>query len=79
MQQVSGEKFMVVANSEEQRSIIPASWVVPAGWSAEGFTGSMLECMAHVDSTWLDLRPKSLRDGLRAAESRPAGREVRRR
>lgn len=76
MQQVCGEKYLVVVNSEEQRSIIPAAWAVPAGWSPEGFEGSKSDCMAHVDRTWHDLRPKSLRDALQVAQCRFSGDEA---
>ncbi|MFH9558247.1 MbtH family protein [Streptomyces globisporus] len=53
--------FQVVVNDEEQHALWPARREPPAGWRAEGFTGSEEECMAHVDRVWEDIRPLSLR------------------
>ncbi|MEU4690750.1 MbtH family protein [Actinoplanes sp. NPDC023714] len=51
----------VVINDEEQYSIWPQDRDVPAGWRATGFAGTRRECLDHVDRTWLDMRPKSVR------------------
>ncbi|MEU7787958.1 MbtH family NRPS accessory protein [Amycolatopsis sp. NPDC049159] len=56
--------FTVVVNDEEQYSIWPASLDVPAGWQLAGKSGSREECVAWVDETWTDIRPKSLRVAL---------------
>ncbi|ACU37556.1 MbtH domain protein [Actinosynnema mirum DSM 43827] len=53
--------FHVVVNDEEQYSIWPADQDLPAGWTAEGKSGSREECLAHVDEVWTDMRPLSLR------------------
>ncbi|MYX05147.1 MULTISPECIES: MbtH family NRPS accessory protein [unclassified Streptomyces] len=53
--------YQVVVNDEEQHALWPARTDPPAGWRAEGFTGSEEECMAHVDRVWEDIRPLSLR------------------
>lgn len=53
--------YSVVLNHEEQYSIWPAERPVPAGWRAEGTTGSREECLAHVERVWVDMRPASLR------------------
>ncbi|WP_370964025.1 MbtH family protein [Amycolatopsis sp. cg9] len=56
--------FTVVVNDEEQYSIWPAELPVPAGWQPAGKSGSREECVAWVDETWTDIRPKSLRVAL---------------
>ena len=56
--------FTVVVNDEEQYSIWPAELAVPAGWRPAGKSGTREECVAWVDETWTDIRPKSLRVAL---------------
>jgi len=51
----------VVLNDEEQYSTWWTDRDLPAGWVAEGFTGSQEECLAHIDTVWTDMRPASLR------------------
>ena len=58
----------VVVNDEEQYSIWPAERDLPAGWRRDGFTGSEEECLAHIDETWTDMRPRSLREWMREHE-----------
>ncbi|MFG1882364.1 MbtH family protein [Micromonospora sp. NPDC049102] len=53
--------YSIVVNHEEQYSIWPAERPVPAGWRAEGTTGSREECLDHVERVWVDMRPASLR------------------
>jgi MbtH protein len=53
--------YQVVVNHEEQYSIWPKERDTPAGWSAEGTTGSRQECLDHIDKIWTDMRPLSLR------------------
>ena len=55
----------VVVNDEEQYSIWPAGRDLPAGWRADGFTGTEAECLAYIDETWTDMRPASLRRWMR--------------
>jgi MbtH protein len=55
-------EFSVVRNDEEQYSIWPHDRDLPAGWHHAGFTGTREECLAHVDTVWTDMRPKSLRE-----------------
>ncbi|GLZ39065.1 MbtH family NRPS accessory protein [Actinokineospora sp. NBRC 105648] len=54
--------YQVLVNDEDQYSLWPASREVPAGWRAEGTTGTKDECSAHVDKVWTDMRPRSLRE-----------------
>lgn len=51
----------VVVNDEEQYSLWPADEQPPAGWRADGFTGSRQECLDHIDAIWTDMRPRSAR------------------
>ena len=63
--------YAVVVNDEEQYSIWRTGRELPAGWHAEGFTGTEDECLAYIDQTWTDMRPASLRRWMRDHE--PAG------
>ncbi len=63
----------VVVNDEEQYSIWPAERELPAGWRADGFTGSEEECLAYIDETWTDMRPASLRNWMRDRERAGSG------
>lgn len=62
-------QYCVVRNDEEQYSIWPADRAPPAGWTAQGAAGTKAECLDHIERTWTDLRPLSLRTGERV-ESR---------
>ena len=53
--------YRVVRNDEEQYSVWLADRDLPAGWHAEGTTGSRQECLDHIDRVWTDMRPLSLR------------------
>ena len=54
--------FTVVRNDEDQYSIWPASRDLPPGWLSAGVTGTREECLAHIDTVWTDMRPRSLRE-----------------
>ncbi|MBM7776161.1 MbtH protein [Actinokineospora baliensis] len=56
--------YQVLVNDEDQYSLWPAHRDIPAGWRAEGTTGTKEECSAHVDKVWTDMRPKSLREAM---------------
>ncbi|MGF1426917.1 MbtH family protein [Kitasatospora sp. LaBMicrA B282] len=60
-QTATAPSFHVVLNDEEQYSIWSADRELPAGWRAEGFTGTREECLAHIAEVWTDMRPLSLR------------------
>ena len=53
--------YEVVVNDEEQYSIWAADQEVPDGWRATGFSGPKDACLAHIEETWTDMRPLSLR------------------
>ncbi|MFJ9107686.1 MbtH family protein [Streptomyces sp. NPDC102283] len=51
----------VVVNDEEQYSLWPVDRPLPAGWRAEGSTGTRQECLDRIEAIWTDLRPLSAR------------------
>ncbi|SCL72253.1 MbtH protein [Micromonospora citrea] len=55
-------RFLVVRNDEEQYSIWSADRDLPAGWHEAGFAGTREECLAHIDTVWTDMRPRSVRE-----------------
>jgi MbtH protein len=56
--------FRVVMNPEEQYSIWPDYRPIPGGWRDTGFSGKRVDCLAHIDAVWTDMRPLSLRRAL---------------
>ncbi len=56
--------YRVVVNHEEQYSLWPQDRPLPGGWRASGMTGTKLQCMAHVDEVWTDMRPLSVRQSV---------------
>lgn len=64
--------YLVVCNEEEQYSILEQDYPTPSGWRAEGFAGTKDECLAHIESVWTDMRPRSVRLAA-AARADPAG------
>lgn len=55
-------RYLVVVNDEEQYSLWPGGRDIPAGWRAEGHSGTRTECLDHIESVWGDMRPRSLRE-----------------
>ncbi len=53
--------YSVVMNDEEQYSIWPVERAVPAGWREVGVSGKKQECLDHIERTWTDMRPASVR------------------
>jgi MbtH protein len=54
------KQFRVFVNDEGQYGILPSHMDTPNGWKEAGFTGAEEDCIAHVDSVWLDITPKSV-------------------
>lgn len=63
---VEANEFNVVINHEAQYSIWPTSKALPLGWTLEGFKGNKEDCLNHIDNTWTDMRPLSLRKHMAA-------------
>jgi len=55
-------QYIVVKNHEGQFSIWAAGRPVPAGWEAQGVTGSKDECLEYIRVNWTDMTPASLRN-----------------
>ena len=53
--------YDVVKNHEEQYSIWQADKELPSGWSKIGFSGTRDQCLDHIQTIWVDMRPLSLR------------------
>jgi MbtH protein len=53
--------FLVLQNDEEQHSLWPAQFDVPAGWRVVHPTDSRRACLDFINANWTDMRPKSLR------------------
>ncbi|MEY9872693.1 MbtH protein [Streptacidiphilus sp. MAP12-33] len=52
--------FLVLVNSENQHSLWPAHFDVPAGWSVAFGPAARAEATAYVETHWTDIRPASL-------------------
>jgi len=61
-EQEDARTYLVVVNQEEQYSIWPEGWEMPAGWRAVGRPGPKAECLAYIKEVWTDMRPLSLRE-----------------
>lgn len=53
--------YAVVVNDEDQYSIWLADRPAPAGWHLVGVSGPKIDCLAHIETVWTDMRPRSLR------------------
>ncbi|EJN01799.1 MbtH family NRPS accessory protein [Herbaspirillum sp. YR522] len=54
--------FRVLVNHEEQYSLWPDYKSVPGGWRDTGVSGNRAHCLQHIESVWVDMRPRSLRE-----------------
>jgi len=68
--------FYVLTNDEEQHSLWPAGIDVPAGWRVVFGEDTRANCVAHVEQSWTDMRPKSLREAMANDELRLTDRPV---
>lgn len=62
--EVDVRSYCAVINEEGQYSIWLVGREIPAGWREVGVTGSKEECLAHIESAWVDMRPISLRNAM---------------
>jgi len=72
----SNQKYVVLANDEEQYSIWPIEKAIPPGWRAQGSEGTKAECLGYVEEVWTDMRPLSLRVAMDAGRERIGGSET---
>ena len=59
----------VVVNDEEQFSIWAKDRDLPSGWSWIGVYGTEEECLSHIENTWTDIRPLSVRRAIAAGQA----------
>jgi MbtH protein len=57
--------FLALVNAEGQFSLWPAETAVPAGWTSAFGPESRSACLAYIEATWVDMRPRSLIDATR--------------
>jgi MbtH protein len=57
--------YAVVLNDEDQYSVWDVRRSVPPGWREAGFRGTYDDCIAHIETVWTDMRPRSLREAMR--------------
>ncbi len=53
--------FLVVRNEEERHSLWPAGLPVPTGWQVVHGEDTRDGCLAYVERSWTDLRPRGAR------------------
>ncbi|MCV7314899.1 MbtH family protein [Mycolicibacillus parakoreensis] len=63
--------FVVLVNDEEQYSLWPTFADVPAGWRQVFGEASRADCLEYVEQTWVDLRPRSLREAMAGDAGHP--------
>jgi MbtH protein len=61
--------YDVVVNEEEQYSIWPADKPIPDGWRAVDVRGTEESCLAYIEEHWTDMRPRSVRLAMQAADA----------
>jgi MbtH protein len=57
-------EYDVVVNDEGQFSVWWKGRSIPAGWRAAGYHGIKSDCLSYIESVWIDMRPKSLRESM---------------
>ncbi|MCV2401572.1 MbtH family NRPS accessory protein [Marinomonas sp. C2222] len=62
-------EFTVVINEQEQYSIWPTYHNTPTGWKEVGVIGNKETCLAYIKTTWIDMRPKNLKENLASTNS----------
>jgi MbtH protein len=55
-------RFVVLVNDEGQHSLWPVFADVPPGWTVVYGENDRQGCLAYVEASWTDMRPKSLAD-----------------
>ncbi|MFJ9287180.1 protein mbtH [Kitasatospora aureofaciens] len=58
--------FLVLVNGENQHSLWPQFADVPDGWTVVHGPDTNAACLAYVERSWTDMRPKSLADAMDA-------------
>lgn len=53
-------QYLVLVNEEGQHSLWPVFVDVPDGWEVAFGEGARRECLEYIESSWVDMRPRSL-------------------
>jgi len=61
------ETFHVLVNDEGQHSLWPTFVPVPAGWKVMLEAETRAACLAYINEHWVDMRPTSLIDHMKAS------------
>jgi MbtH protein len=62
-------RFFVLVNDEGQHSLWPVFAEVPAGWTVAFGEESRSGCLAYIEESWTDMRPRSLAEAMAADEA----------
>jgi MbtH protein len=62
-------RFVVLVNDEGQHSLWPVFADVPAGWTVVYGEDDRQSCLAYIEESWTDMRPKSLAEAMAADEA----------
>lgn len=63
-------QFYVLVNAEDQHSLWPTFAEVPDGWQIVFGADVRRKCVDYVESNWIDMRPRSLREAMAADNDR---------
>jgi MbtH protein len=56
--------YLVLVNDEDQHSLWPAYLDAPPGWRIAFGSADRAACLTYVETTWTDLRPRTLREAM---------------
>ena len=56
------QHFLALCNDEEQYSLWPRGLAVPDGWRIVHGPAPRPQVVDHIERSWTDIRPRSLRD-----------------
>ncbi|GAA4083571.1 MbtH family protein [Nonomuraea soli] len=65
----TGRAFVALLNDEDQYSLWPDGVDVPGGWRAVYGPAVREEVLDHIERSWTDMRPRSLREAMAAREA----------
>ncbi|GGJ69377.1 MbtH family protein [Streptomyces brasiliensis] len=57
--------YVVLVNDENQHSLWPVFVDVPDGWQTVFGEAAREECLAYIEKSWTDIRPKSLIEAMK--------------
>jgi MbtH protein len=59
-------EYLVLVNDEGQHSLWPVFVEVPEGWTSVFGKAGRDECLEYIETSWTDMRPKSLIEAMAA-------------